>query len=395
MNMVNRLVAIALPALLLAGCELGTKEQEQVGPRGTALVLISDPDTKAKVGEIPAPPYELTAEMVAGDKASTAYENVQVLGDTSVDEFNYLMQAMTTWVAPDGAPIKDAGCTYCHNPENMASDEKYTKVVARKMLQMTRNINATWKPHFGNQENGGVTCWTCHRGNPVPVNNWSTAKPDPATINGNKRGGNTPAPSVAYASLNYDPFTDYLAGKENIRVGGKAFPTAASKAAIQTTEKTYGLMMHMSQGLGVNCSYCHNSNNFAKWEDSRPQRVNAWYGIRMVRDINNNYITALGDVWPANGKGAYGNRRGPHGDPLKVNCATCHQGVNKPLGGYKMLKDYPTLKGAAPAPTIAAAPAPAPAETAALDPDALLAAEPAAAGAMMVAGTRRGKLSGG
>jgi photosynthetic reaction center cytochrome c subunit len=371
MKTLNKLVAIALPALLLAGCELGSKEQEQVGFRGTAMVQISDPDSKAKVGDIPAPPYELTAEMIAGDRASTAYENVPVLGNVSVDEFNYLMQAMTTWIAPDGSNVKDAGCTYCHNPENMASDEKYTKVVARKMLLMTQNINANWKPHFAGQgakqENAGVTCWTCHRGNPVPVNNWSSAVPDPSTITGNKRGGNTPAQTVAYASLNSDPFTDYLAGKETIRVGGKEFPTAASKAAIQSTEKTYGLMMHMSQGLGVNCTFCHNSNNFAKWEDSRPQRVNAWYGIRMVRDTNNNYISALGDVWPANGKGAYGNRRGPHGDPLKVNCATCHQGVNKPLGGYKMLKDYPALKGAAPvaapAPVVAATPAPA--ETAA------------------------------
>jgi photosynthetic reaction center cytochrome c subunit len=367
MKALMKVAAIALPALLLAGCELGSKEQEQVGFRGTGMVQIADPDTKAKVGDIPAPPYELTADMLVGQKSKEAYENVQVLGDVSVDEFNYLMQAMTTWIAPDGSNIKDAGCTYCHNPENMASDEKYTKVVARKMLQMTRNINANWKPHFGNQDNAGVTCWTCHRGNPVPVYNWSTAVPDPARLTGNKRGGNTPAPSVAYASLNYDPFTDYLAGKENIRVGGKAFPTAASNAAIQTTEKTYGLMMHMSQGLGVNCTFCHNSNNFAKWDDSRPQRVNAWYGIRMVRDINNNYITALGDVWPANGAGPYGNRRGPHGDPLKVNCATCHQGVNKPLGGAKMLKDYPALKGAAPvaapAPVVAATPAPA--ETAA------------------------------
>ncbi len=373
MNPLNKLVAIALPALLLAGCEIGSKEQEQVGYRGTGMIQIADPDTKAKLGEVPAPPYELTPEMIGGQKSKEAYENVQVLGNVSVDEFNYLMQAMTTWIAPDGSNVPDAGCTYCHNPENMASDEKYTKIVARKMLLMTQNINAGWKPHFGNQENGGVTCWTCHRGNPVPVNNWSTAKPDPTTIKGNKRGGNTPSATVAYASLNYDPFTDYLAGKENIRVGGKAFPTSGSNAAIQTTEKTYGLMMHMSQGLGVNCTYCHNSNNFAKWEDSRPQRVNAWYGIRMVRDINNNYITALGDVWPA-------NRRGPHGDPLKVNCATCHQGVNKPLGGYKMLKDYPSLKGTAPlaAPAPVVAEAPVPAETAAVAPDAVGAAKPTA-----------------
>jgi photosynthetic reaction center cytochrome c subunit len=372
MNALNKLVAIALPALLLAGCELGSKDTEQLGYRGTGLVQITDVSNKAKLADVPAPPYELTAEMLTGQKSREVYENVQVLGDTSVDEFNYLMQAMTTWIAPDGSDIKDAGCTYCHNPENMASDEKYTKVVSRKMLQMTRKVNAEWVPHFAGQQNAGVTCWTCHRGQPVPAYNWSTAVPDPGTISGNKRGGNTPAKTVAYASLAYDPFTDYLAGKESIRVGGKALPTAASNASIQQTEKTYGLMMHMSQGLGVNCSYCHNSNNFAKWEDSRPQRVTAWYGIRMVRDINNNYITSLGDVWPVNGKGPYGNRRGPHGDPLKVNCATCHQGVNKPLGGYKMLKDYPALKGDASsnAPVVATAapanaPAAVPAETAA------------------------------
>ena len=36
-------------------------------------------------------------------------------------------------------------------------------------------------------------------------------------------------------------------------------------------------------------------------------------------------------------------RLGPHGDPLKVNCATCHQGAYKPLLGVSMLRDYPEL----------------------------------------------------
>ena len=34
---------------------------------------------------------------------------------------------------------------------------------------------------------------------------------------------------------------------------------------------------------------------------------------------------------------------GREGDPLKVNCSTCHQGVNKPLLGVSMLRDYPEL----------------------------------------------------
>ena len=29
----------------------------------------------------------------------------------------------------------------------------------------------------------------------------------------------------------------------------------------------------------------------------------------------------------------------------KVNCATCHQGVYKPLYGAAMAKDYPELQG--------------------------------------------------
>jgi photosynthetic reaction center cytochrome c subunit len=287
--------------------------------------------------------------MREGDRAGDVYENVQVLKNVSVDEFNYMMATITEWIAP-ADKYENGGCNYCHNPENMASDEVYTKVVARKMLQMTQAINANWKPHFNNNygqssDGAGVTCWTCHRGNPVPVNNWSTAAPSPGRLAGNKMGQNTPLEVTAYSSLPYDSFTEYLAGAENIRVGSKSAYPSKHEASIVRTETTYGLMMHMSQGLGVNCTFCHNSQNFAKWDDSRAQRVNAWYGIRMVRDINNNYITALGDVWPKNGEGPFGNRRGPQGDPLKVNCATCHNGLNRPLGGARMLPDYPALQG--------------------------------------------------
>lgn len=95
-------------------------------------------------------------------------------------------------------------------------------------------------------------------------------------------------------------------------------------------------MMHMSTGLGVNCTFCHNSRQFSSWAESRPQRVTAWHGIKMVGDINTEYLDPLAGVFPA-------NRKGPMGDVLKVNCATCHNGVNKPLYGVSMAKDYPEL----------------------------------------------------
>jgi photosynthetic reaction center cytochrome c subunit len=95
-------------------------------------------------------------------------------------------------------------------------------------------------------------------------------------------------------------------------------------------------MMHFSQGLGVNCTFCHNSRSFSSWEESNPRRGVAWHGIRMVRDLNVNYVAPLQSVIPA-------AHLGPQGDALKVNCTTCHQGAFRPLLGASMLQDYPQL----------------------------------------------------
>ena len=111
-------------------------------------------------------------------------------------------------------------------------------------------------------------------------------------------------------------------------------------------------MMHISSALGVNCTYCHNTQSFRAWNLSRAQRATAYYGIRMVRDVNENYISSLQAVFPA-------NRKGPHGDPYKVNCTTCHQGLSKPLGGVSMLAQAPVLRGARRPRRPKAAPAPA------------------------------------
>ena len=332
------LTAALTAAVLLGGCEVGMKQWQQTGYRGTGLDQIVDKSSIKKAAAIPAPPYVLDASMRQGERATTAYKNVKVLTDLSTEEFNHLMASMNLWIAPgDG---EGQGCNYCHNPENMASDEKYTKVVARRMIQMTRNLNANWTSHV---QQTGVTCWTCHRGNGVPVNKWAL---DPVggdnmrTIRGNKHGQNTPDVNVAYASLPSNAFATYLRGDANIRVASShALVSSDHVVSIKDAEKTYGLMMHLSQSLGVNCTYCHNTQSFRAWNLSRAQRNTAWYGIRMVRDINDDYISGLGPVFPANRKGAFG-------DPYKVNCLTCHQGQAKPLNGVSMLKDYPQLKTA-------------------------------------------------
>ena len=325
-------LAAGLMALLLAGCERPPPEVAQQGFRGTAMLEVINPRLlEDKLAEIvipeplpPAPPSGITAGEI--------YQNVQVLGDLDVAEFTRLMTAITQWVAPE------QGCTYCHAGADLAADDVYTKVVSRRMLEMTRHINAAWTDHVGNT---GVTCYTCHQGQNVPAAIWAQ-DPGPRRAGGftaGSAGQNIPAIHAGLSSLPADPFGPYLLGNTDIRVHTlQALPDGTPLPATKQTEETYALMMHISEALGVNCTYCHNSRYFVQWDGNPPQRVTAWHGIRMARALNNEYLEPLAAALPE-------QRRGPLGDAPKVNCTTCHRGLNKPLGGVDMLQYHPALAG--------------------------------------------------
>ena len=315
--------------LLLSACERPFMDSVQNGYRGTGMVQVYNPrilETKQDNNVVPPAQPPASPD---GPKASQVFQNVKVLGDLSVGEFTRLMVSMTAWVAPQ------QGCTYCHAGDNMADDSKYTKVVARRMVEMTQHINADWKPHVANT---GVTCYTCHRGEPVPKEVWFKADSQPQGSNfiGDKAGQNSPAASVNLSSLPNDPFTPFLLGKADIRVNGPTALPSGNRHSTKQAEWTYGLMTHMSTSLGVNCTYCHNTRSFQTWEGGPPQRTTAWHGIQMARDLNLAYLEPLTASFPA-------NRKGELGDVAKVNCATCHQGAYKPLNGAAMLKDHPEL----------------------------------------------------
>ncbi|MEO8278867.1 MAG: photosynthetic reaction center cytochrome PufC [Ideonella sp.] len=333
-----------IAAALLTGCERPPVDTVQRGYRGTGMVEVYNPRLLATNATLNAVPADSPMVPPGGPPASTVFKNVQVLGNLGVGEFTRLMTSMTAWVAPQ------QGCNYCHKPgEDFSSDALYTKVVARRMLQMTRHINSEWKTHVAET---GVTCYTCHRGQNVPANLWFAPPTDThaAGMLGNRAGQNAPAPSVAMASLPNDPFSPYLEQSNDIRVVGTSALPAGNRKSIKQAEFTYGLMMHMSKSLGVNCTYCHNSRSFVSWESSTPQRATAWYGIRMVRDLNSQYLGPLAGVYPP-------NRLGPTGDVPKANCATCHQGAFKPLYGANLLKTHPELAGGGDSGAPAAAPA--------------------------------------
>ena len=73
-------------------------------------------------------------------------------------------------------------CNYCHLPNQFDKDDKPTKLAARRMIQMVRDLN---RGSFNGQD--GVSCYTCHRGKPIPVsvpavgqNLWAPRSPSPA-----------------------------------------------------------------------------------------------------------------------------------------------------------------------------------------------------------------------
>lgn len=332
LGLVGAVGASLLGIAMLSEFQAPPIESVQRGFRGVAMETNYNEKDLVKYLADNKVPVSLPPVPSAGVKAGVAYKNVQVLGDLSVGQFTRLMVSLTNWVSPK------QGCAYCHNTANMAEDNLYTKIVSRRMIQMTQNINANWQPHV---QQTGVTCYTCHRGNPIPSNVWFN-DPGPKVPGGNmisagpSTGKNIVARNADNDSLPFDPFTPFLEGDYPIRVQGEQALPGGNRHSIKEAEWTWALMMHFSQSLGVNCTYCHNSRSFSDWGQSTPQRVSAWYGIRMVRDLNNDYLKSLTNAWPA-------NRLGTEGDAPKLACATCHQGVFKPLYGVSMLKGFPEL----------------------------------------------------
>jgi photosynthetic reaction center cytochrome c subunit len=319
-------------ASLLAGCE--RSDTVQRGYRGTGMLQVYSPATVAAAASLHTVPDPEPVDPPDPDSPTIAqtFKNVRVLNDLTVLEFSRLMQALSTWVAPE------EGCEFCHNPKKLDSDEKYTKVVARRMLQMTRQINTDWKQHVGGT---GVTCWTCHRGQAVPSGDWFKTPTEgfqTQMVRSRPKEAVGGMLTVGHTGLPVDPLSAFLLEDNNIRVQGTKPLAGENKHSLKQAEWTYALMLYMSNSLGVNCTYCHNSRALARWDESSPQRSTAWYGIRMVRQLNNDYLLPLKPQFPA-------HRLSAEGDGPKVGCLTCHKGAYKPLYGASMLGDYPELAG--------------------------------------------------
>lgn len=88
--------------------------------------------------------------------AGEVYKNIQVLKDAPAEQLIPMMEIMSSSLG-----VK---CSFCHAPEDFASDEKEEKETAREMISMTIGIN---KNNFGGRTE--VSCATCHNGRPHPA----------------------------------------------------------------------------------------------------------------------------------------------------------------------------------------------------------------------------------
>jgi hypothetical protein len=68
-------------------------------------------------------------------------------------------------------------CDFCHDVPDMASDKNDKKLVARKMIQMTNDINDKWLKGMKDADKNKVTCATCHQGHETPPKAAATPAP--------------------------------------------------------------------------------------------------------------------------------------------------------------------------------------------------------------------------
>jgi photosynthetic reaction center cytochrome c subunit len=149
-----------------------------------------------------------------------------------------------------------------------------------------------------------VTCFTCHRNQAIPPETWFPRAPkETLAMFARSENWNESAQTVR----NFFPdngWALYFLQNEPIHVQSKTALRSGTVAPQLVAKRVYEFMMQMSDGIGVNCGYCHNSRALADWSQSTPNR---WVGYD----------------------------------------ATCHYGHTKPDFGSVAVKNYPATRAPA------------------------------------------------
>jgi photosynthetic reaction center cytochrome c subunit len=305
----------------------------QTGPRGTGM-HVAEFESRLEAGD-PAVAGFVTSEPVVptadSQLAVDAIEGVPpALETVTVENYERLVEAMRAWTGiPD---LLEPG------------NDSYQTQVAYSMIEMTQNINQNWAAHVQANAEVGVTCYTCHRGQPVPNNVWFEVGQVNSNVEGWPAIQNRVTMVSNWTSLPSTYLEHFLLLGEDGQYGVAQVHDLASRVEnlpgdplIQETEMTYAWMNYFANSLGVNCVFCHNSRAFYDPSQVTPQWATASLGIIMVQEQLEQYILPLQDVLPE-------ERLGPvFADVPKFACRTCHQGYQQPLNGLNVIRNWPEL----------------------------------------------------
>ncbi|MGK7755821.1 MULTISPECIES: photosynthetic reaction center cytochrome PufC [unclassified Roseovarius] len=324
--------AVLVAAWLVSADKSSAVDSLQTGPRGTGMsvpefkseLAARDPGIEGYMAMRSDPVVPQGGEELAGD----ARENVPPgLEGLTVENYDRLLAAMQQWTGI---------------PDLFEDMDSYQTSVGYTMIAMTQNLNENWDAHVNANAEVGVTCYTCHRGQPVPTDVWFNISPVNERVEGWGAVQNRVTPLSSYTSLPSDALQTYLVDGDSIKVHDlesrvEGVPGVDGYPGIQHTERTYAFMNYISNSLGVNCVFCHNSRAFYDGAQVTPQWATELLGIQMVQELNNDYLIPLEGLLPE-------HRLGPkYGDAPKAACRTCHKGYQKPLQGTNVIQDWPEL----------------------------------------------------
>jgi photosynthetic reaction center cytochrome c subunit len=324
--------AVFVAAMVVSFGQPYATDSLQTGPRGAGMSVPEfkadlarpDPTIAGFLATTSAPVAPQGGEQTAGQ----ARENVPPgLEGLTVANYDRLLTAMREWTGI---------------PDLFANPDSYQTGVGHTMIAMTRAINEDWSGHVNANKEVGVTCYTCHRGQPVPSDVWFRITPVNESAAGWSANQNRVTMLSQSTSLPSDALEKYLLDGESIKVHDlesrvSGVPGQDGYPGIQQAERTYALMNYISNSLGVNCTFCHNTRAFYDAAQVTPQWATESLGIQMVLELNNTWLSPLEGMLPQ-------NRLGPiYGDAPKAACMTCHKGQQRPLQGTNVIGNWPEL----------------------------------------------------
>ncbi|WP_322820403.1 cytochrome c-554 Puf2C [Chloroflexus sp.] len=287
--------------------------------------------------------------------------NVQVLvGMSSAQVWTYMQQYVSGALG--------VGCQYCHNINNFSSDEYPQKVAARNMLRLVRDVNAEFIVNLPNWQGNYVQCATCHNNAPNNLEGFGTqfinsvppikVTVDPLDTNGMAILDPAQKPeairepvllkdAILFYIYNYQVWKPFDPNEPESGRGSLALTYDGGRTQDQVTINQ-NVMNYQAWSLGVGCTFCHNSRNFAAYElnpagDNVLNPVYAYNKLKAQRMLL--LTTWLAENWPRygaiakpeipTGSGAasrYSYQRLGDGQIYNVpGCYTCHRGNNIPL----------------------------------------------------------------